>query len=99
MYYVVEFGFLDVVKIFVKKCFLFFGLRIVEQVEFEKIRCLLLVELVLVVDNDEMVVYLIRMMWYERQSDIGWKKRVSLDVLLLLFWMECFIFFLVMCFV
>ena len=66
MHYAVEHGFLDVTKTLAKKCPLLLALQTTEQIEPNKIKCLLPVEVALLAEKDDVASYLIRMMWHER---------------------------------
>ncbi|PFX13155.1 hypothetical protein AWC38_SpisGene22794 [Stylophora pistillata] len=67
LHYVAELGFLHVTKAIVKKCP---GLLALKTIEPKRNRALLPVELALQKENDEVVAYLIRMMWHERAQKL-----------------------------
>ena len=66
LHYAAELGFLYVTKTIVKKCPGLVALKTKAQLQPEKKRGLLPVELALIAENDDVAAYLIRMMWHER---------------------------------
>ena len=66
LHYAAEFDFLQVTKTLVKKCPGLVALKTKAQLQPEKKRGLLPVELALIAENDDVAAYLIRMMWHER---------------------------------
>ena len=66
MHYAAELDFLYVTKTLVKKCPGLLALKTKAQIKPEKKRGLLPVELALIMENDDVAAYLIRMMWHER---------------------------------
>lgn len=66
MHYAAELNFLHVTKTLVKKCPGLLALKTKAQLKPEKKRGLLPVELALIMENDDVAAYLIRMMWHER---------------------------------
>lgn len=66
MHYAAELGFLHITKTLVKKCPGLLALKTKAQLKPEKKRGLLPVELALMMENDDVAAYLIRMMWHER---------------------------------
>lgn len=74
LHYAAELGFLYVTKTIVKKCPGLVALKTKAQLQPEKKRGLLPVELALIAENDDVAAYLIRMMWHERvQSLFSWR--------------------------
>ena len=68
LHYAAELGFLHVTKTLVEKCPGLVALMTEDQLEPERKRAMLPVELALVAENDDVAAYLIRMMWHERYS-------------------------------
>ena len=66
LHYAAELDFLQVTKTLVKKCPGLVALKTKAQLQPEKKRGLLPVELALIAENDDVAAYLIRMMWHER---------------------------------
>jgi len=74
MHYAAELDFLNVTKTLAKKCPDLLALETKVQLEPEKKRGLLPVELALTMENDDVAAYLIRMMWHERvQRLFSWR--------------------------
>lgn len=68
LHYAAELDFLHVTQTLVKKCPGLLALKTKAQLQPEKKRGLLPVELALMTENDDVATYLIRMMWHERYS-------------------------------
>ena len=66
LHYAAALDFLHVTKTLVKKCPGLVALKTKAQLQPEKKRGLLPVELALMAENDDVATYLIRMMWHER---------------------------------
>ena len=66
MHYAAELDFLHVTKTLAKKCPGLLALKTKAQLKPEKKRGLLPVELALMMENDDVAAYLIRMTWHER---------------------------------
>ena len=66
LHYAAELDFLNVTRTIVKKCPGLVALKTKAQLQPEKKRGLLPVELALINENDDVAAYLIRMMWHER---------------------------------
>ena len=66
MHYAAELNFVHVTKTLVKKCPRLMSLKTKAQLKPEKKRGLLPVELALMMENDDVAAYLIRMTWHER---------------------------------